>query len=191
MKNLMKKLGGIAIAISVISCSQDNGNKSVGAQSIATIAKATPEMDSLVVALDLTNLTSTFETQGDYTVFAPTNDAFSSFLSGLGEPSLAQLEEDYPGYLANILKYHVLTTRVLSTSLTNNQEITTLQGQNFKVMIEDNTDPSTYYFYNNILTLTNPDSSSSYFAATVLARDVNCSNGTLNPIDSVMLPVTE
>ncbi len=49
-------------------------------QSILDAAMGLEDFSSLVAALAKTNLASTFMMEGAYTVFAPTNDAFGSFL---------------------------------------------------------------------------------------------------------------
>jgi uncharacterized surface protein with fasciclin (FAS1) repeats len=183
MKKLIKKIALVAVAFLAFSCStSETGNKSLGTVSIATIAKSTPTLTSFSEALDVAGLTSTFETSGNMTVFAPSNEAIASLLSALGEPSLEQLELDQPGVLAKVLKYHVVAdSRVLSTELTDGMTVNTLLGQSFTVNINTELNEIT-------LTDVNPLTDG---ASYVTARDIKCSNGLVHTIDSVLLPNLE
>lgn len=183
MKKLIKKIALVAVAFLAFSCStSETGNKSLGAVSIAELAKSTPTLTSFAEALDVAGLTSTFESSGNMTVFAPSNEAISSLLSTLGEASLQDLETNQPGLLAKVLKYHVVSdASVLSTDLTNGMTVNTLLGQSFTVNIDT---------VLNEVTLTDANTitdGNSY----VTARDIQCSNGLVHTIDSVLLPNLE
>ncbi|MGL2964563.1 fasciclin domain-containing protein [Flavobacterium sp. RSB2_4_14] len=170
----MKKITLIALAFVAFSCSTDYEEKNLKSVSIAEIAKATPELSTFVEALEITGLTETFDAQGDYTVFVPDNAAFSSLLSALGATSLADVD---PVLLADVLKYHVLDSRVLSTDLTDGATATTLLGQDITVNIDTTADEVTITDGNTITS-----------DATVIARDIKCSNGIIHRIDTVLLP---
>lgn len=181
MKNLLKIFTLVLISFLAFSCS-DEGNKNLSSTSISKIIEVTPEFSSLKEALDITGLTSTFEAAGDYTVFAPTNDAMGAVLGGL---TVAEFDTANPGVLANVLKYHVLGARVLSTDLTDGQVAATLlQGQNITVSLT----PNAYYpEYDN--DLGDYEQTSIFInSSRVFARDVKCSNGIIHVIDSVLLP---
>jgi uncharacterized surface protein with fasciclin (FAS1) repeats len=76
--------------------------------------------------------------------------------------------------LENTLKYHVVAgANVLSTSLTDNQSVTTFQGQSFTVQLPG-TGPQ-------IL-----DSNSR--TSKIIAVDVQASNGVIHALDKVLLP---
>jgi uncharacterized surface protein with fasciclin (FAS1) repeats len=176
MKNLIKKIALVTIAFVAFSCSEEE-DKTLRPVSIAEIAKATPEYSTFVEALEVAGLTSTFENPGDYTVFMPKNSAFTSLLGTLGYADLQALEADQPGLLADVLKYHVVSGRVLSSSLSNNQVVTTLQGDTFKVLIEQ-------VGQETFVSLEDQNMGVSL----VNAFDVQCTNGVVHPIDSVILP---
>ena len=194
MKNLIKSISILLLVVSTFSCTPEGANKDLGKKSIADIVAVTPDFSSLKEALDITGLTTTFQAAGDYTLFAPNNTAFSTVLGGL---SVADFNTANPGVLANVLKYHVLTSKALSTSFTNNMVVTTLLGKNFKVIITPNTDPISLYYTNNVITLNNLDidpmsaTPNTQFTANVIARDVACTNGIIHPIDAVMIPPTQ
>lgn len=95
---------------------------------IAEIAIANPAFTSLVAALVKTDLAGIFQAAGDYTVFAPTDDAFSA----LPEPfnnavNIAAISDQAQiDALANILKYHVLAERYFTLDLGVTEPLTTL-----------------------------------------------------------------
>jgi len=97
------------------------------AQTIADIAIANGETDSLVVALSKVGLVSTFQNPGTFTVFAPTNAAFASFIAATpGVNSIADLDNTA---LTNILLYHVLNSKVKSGDLMDNMYASTLNTE--------------------------------------------------------------
>ena len=132
---------------------------------IVGLAVATPELSTLVTALKAGDLVETLSGQGPFTVFAPTNEAFSklptSTLNHLLEPE--NKEE-----LVNVLTYHVAAGNVQSKDLRNGQCIKTLQGKKLRVHLRDGG-----VDINN---------------AKVVQADVEASNGVVHVIDSVLLP---
>lgn len=104
------------------SCDDDD-NVVVEDNSIAGIASRNSNLTSLVAALNKAGLTSTLQNSGPYTVFAPTNAAFSSFLQANG---YANLDAVPVAALKEILLNHVVNGAAQSTDLTNNQYLKTL-----------------------------------------------------------------
>jgi len=176
MKNFMKKITLVALAFIAFSCSSDIEEKNIKSVSIAEIAKITPELSTLVAALEITGLTETFEAQGDYTVFAPDNAAFTSLLTSLG---YTQLSEVPVPLLTDVLKYHVLSSRVLSSSLTDGQTAATLQGQNITINIDT---------VANVTTVSITDENDDTSDSEIGARDIKCTNGIIHRINAVLLP---
>jgi uncharacterized surface protein with fasciclin (FAS1) repeats len=176
MKNFMKKITLVALAFIAFSCSSDIEEKNIKSVSIAEIAKITPELSTLVAALEITGLTETFEAQGDYTVFAPDNAAFTSLLTSLG---YTQLSEVPVPLLTDVLKYHVLSSRVLSSSLTDGQTAATLQGQNITINIDT---------VANVTTVSITDANTTTADSEIGARDIRCTNGIIHRINKVLLP---
>ncbi len=181
MRNLIKGIALVALVFSAFSCSKDEP-KDFQTSSIAKIIEVTPEFSSLKEALEVTGLTATFEGAGNYTVFAPTNDAIDAVLGGL---TITELNTANPGLLEAVLKYHVLGARVSSKDLTDGQVAETLlTGQNITVTLSQNT-----YFPDFDPDLLDYEQTSIYInSARVFARDVKCSNGVIHVIDSVLLP---
>ena len=143
------------------------------AQSTSTIvdlAVATPELSTLVAAVTRANLVETLAGEGPFTVLAPTDAAFGDALEALditAEELLAR--ED----LADILTYHVISGSVLSSDLSDGQEVTTV---NTGTLTVDITDEGVFFVDAN-------DG-----RAQVTTADVEASNGVVHVIDAVLLP---
>lgn len=147
----------------------------IGLPTIVTHATANPQFTSLVSALtrsDMPNFVGILSgtANSPFTVFAPTNTAFSSLLTEIGAANLAAIPKTT---LENTLKYHVVTgANVGSNNLTNNMIVPTFQGGSFKITttggakITDN---------NNRV-------------SNIIVTDVQCSNGIIHAIDKVLLP---
>ena len=100
------------IGLLFVSCSDDDDTTS-DQQTIVDIAVSDSQFSTLVEALQRTNLVSTLEGSGPFTVFAPTNDAFAQLGVDLATISDAEL--------TNILLYHVLGANIRSTDLSEGQ----------------------------------------------------------------------
>jgi len=156
------------------SCdSDDDNNGPEPTPNIVELAIATPELSSLVAALQAAdgNLVSTLSGTGPFTVLAPTNTAFDAFLSANGFASLGDVPTDV---LANILLNHVISGNVASTDLTGagagytNTLATNVDGDNLSLYF--NTDSGVQF--NGV--------------STVSAADITGSNGTVHIVDAVI-----
>lgn len=136
-----------------------------GLPTIAEIAIADGRFDTLVAALSAAGLAETFLQPGDYTVFAPTDDAFAAFPAGTVETLLA----DPSGALTDILLFHVVGDSLSRDQLATDDDVPTLGGSNLKV----NRDGS------NIIDIS---------GAQLLITNIQASNGIIHVIDSVLLP---
>jgi uncharacterized surface protein with fasciclin (FAS1) repeats len=132
---------------------------------IVEAAIATPALSTLVVAVKAGGLVETLATGGPFTVFAPTNDAFAKIPAATLQ---ALLTPEKKADLVNILTFHVVSGKAMSTDLYDGQEITTLQGGKLKVKIMNGK------VYIN--------------GAQVVIADVKTKNGVVHVIDSVLLP---
>ncbi len=101
---------------------------------------------------------------GPFTVFAPTDAAFDA----LPEGTVASLLADPTGDLADILLYHVVGSKALSTDLSDGQMITTLNGAQVTVQIMD----GNVYIDDAMVTVAN----------------LEADNGVVHVIDAVILP---
>ena len=119
---------------------------------------------TLLTAAEAAGLVDTLKSDGPFTVFAPTDEAFAALPEGTVEDLLKPENKDK---LAAILTYHVVPGKVMSTDLQDDMEATTVQGSSVTidldngVMVED---------------------------ATVTTADISASNGVIHVIDKVILP---
>merc|ERR1719346_256188 len=119
----------------------------------------------LVEALQTAGLVDALSGPGPFTVFAPTDAAFTALLEALSvtkEELLARTD------LATILQYHVISGKVLSSDLAATQDVTTLTGDS--------------------LTVTSDGTTVMAGPASLVIADVDCSNGVIHAIDAVLLP---
>ncbi|MBV2165755.1 MAG: fasciclin domain-containing protein [Kaistella sp.] len=150
-------------------------DKVIGLPTVVTHALANPNFSSLVSALtrnDMPDFAGILSgtTNSPFTVFAPTNAAFSSLLTELNLPNLGAVPA---ATLENVLKYHVVAgANVLSTDITNNMNVTTFQGGTFKITTTGG------------VKITDANNR----VSNVIATDVQCSNGVIHAIDKVLLP---
>jgi uncharacterized surface protein with fasciclin (FAS1) repeats len=122
--------------------------------------------NTLETAVIAAGLADDLSGDGPFTVFAPTDAAFAALPAGVLDALLA----DPTGALAQVLLYHVVSGEALSSSLTNGQTITTLQGQDVTVSITGGN-----VFINN---------------AQVIMADIMADNGVVHVIDAVLTPST-
>ena len=117
MKNLFKIsfLSLITfLAIIGTSCENDDNDDNTIDNSISGIASKTANLSILVQALNKVDLTNTLKSSGTYTVFAPTNDAFTTFLAATPYATI----NDVPNaVLKEILLNHVIGSVKKSTDL--------------------------------------------------------------------------
>jgi uncharacterized surface protein with fasciclin (FAS1) repeats len=131
---------------------------------IVDIAVANGNFTCLVKALTAAGLVDTLNGPGPFTVFAPTDAAFAK----LDPCVLEQLLKCDTEALTQILLYHVASGEVMSSDLSNCQQIQTLQGGEVTVTIQCDT-----VCIND---------------ATVVIADIQASNGVIHVIDTVLIP---
>jgi len=176
MIKYLSKLSLLALFAGVLlsSCGSDDDNTPV-VEVTPTIVEAaidTPELSILVEALqaadgDLVDVLNA----GEYTVLAPTNDAFTAFLSANGFNSLSDVPTDV---LSNILLNHVITGTVMSTDLVS-------AGSGYTKTNATNAD-------GDLLDLYFATASGVTFngVSSVSAADVEASNGVVHIVDAVI-----
>jgi len=117
---------------------------------------------TLIAAVQAAGLEETLRGEGPFTVFAPTDEAFAA----LPEGTVEALLEDIP-MLTSILTYHVVPGAVMSTDLEDGMEAETVNGQSVTIMLGD---------------------AVMVDGATVIAADIEATNGVIHVIDAVILP---
>ena len=116
----MKKLIQLLFVLSALSCNLDDGNTvPIPDETIMDVASKNPDLSTLVVALQRTDLTAMLQGTTLYTAMAPTNAAFTNFLGANGYAGI----DDVPiATLRKILLNHLLSGRVEAAVLTNLQK---------------------------------------------------------------------
>lgn len=176
MKNLIKTFALFIFCLSVVSCSDDDNDTTSTPQTIAAIASANPNLSTLVSALNRTGLTSTFNSAGDYTVFAPTNDKFQDFLTANGYANLDAVPVDT---LREILKNHVLNVSLTSSELTTGYVKTLAKGS-----ASTTNTLSMYVEVSGATVKLNGGATNK--GASVVTANIAASNGVIHVVDNVI-----
>ncbi len=138
---------------------------SVKAGDIVDTAASSEQFSTLVAAVKAAGLVETLKSDGPFTVFAPTNEAFAALPAGTVESLLKPENKDQ---LVAILTYHVLPGKVMSGDIAGKSaEVATVQGSDLSI---DAT--------NGVMV----------DGATVTTADIITSNGVIHVIDKVVLP---
>ena len=170
------RLNGVA-SVTTPNISATNGvihivDAVIGLPTVVTHATANPNFSSLISALTSSgqpDFVSILSGTGPFTVFAPTNTAFTNLNTELAPGGIAGVSS---ANLTKVLQYHVVSpANVLSSTLTNNLSVSTILGQNFTV----NLTPARITDVNARV-------------SNITAVDVQCSNGVIHVLDKVLLP---
>ena len=122
-----------------------------------------PDFSTLVEAVKKANLVDALSSDGPFTVFAPTNEAFDKLFKKLGVSGIKDLSAEQ---LTPILTYHVVSGEVMSSDL-KSSSVTTLNGEKIKV------DLSNGVHIND---------------SKVIKADIKGKNGVIHVIDKVLIP---
>ena len=133
-------------------------------KTIVDVAAGNPDFSTLVAAVKAAGLVETLSSEGPFTVFAPTNEAFAKLPEGKVDSLLA----DVP-MLKKILTYHVVAGKVMAADVVGLNSATTVQGDDVKIAVVDGK-----------VKLND--------SAMVTATDLEASNGVIHVIDTVLIP---
>jgi uncharacterized surface protein with fasciclin (FAS1) repeats len=180
MKNLKISLAMLAIA-GMIACGEapaeeateemttevaaDTTAPAPAPATVVDIAVGSADHSTLVAAVTAAGLAETLSGAGPFTVFAPTNAAFSALPAGTLEDLL---KPENKAKLASILTYHVVAGKVMSTDLTDGMKATTVNGQEITIGVKEGK-----------VTVN---------GANVTTADLGAGNGVVHVIDAVILP---
>lgn len=136
-------------------------------KNIVDIASSDSRFKTLVTALKAAGLVDTLKGEGPFTVFAPTDDAFSKLPAGQIDELL---KPENKKTLVNILTYHVTPGKVTAKDAIklNGKEVPMLNGAKAKIEVKDN------QVYID--------------GAKVIVTDIMAKNGIIHVIDTVMTP---
>ncbi len=151
-------------------------------KSIVSVAQKTPQLSSLVAALDFASnkddLVKLLSKRGTYTVFAPTNEAFDALaaeLLGAGKTAKDLLVPANKALVRSVLQYHVLDDVVLKANiplgkpidpLLDGHDIFKIDAVGAKLIITDGRNRK----------------------SEITATDIKAKNGVVHLINKVILP---
>ncbi|HKI53302.1 MAG TPA: fasciclin domain-containing protein [Anaerolineales bacterium] len=135
---------------------------------IVDTAVADGRFTTLVAAVTAADLVETLKSEGPFTVFAPTDDAFAALPEGTVESHL--LPENKQA-LTDILLHHVVSGNVMAADVVNLESATTVLGKDVAIKVDGGK-----VYIND---------------AEVIITDIETSNGVIHVIDSVLLPPSE
>ena len=131
-------------------------------ENLVEVARAAGSFNTLLTAVETAGLSEALAT-GEYTVFAPSDEAFTKLPAGALDRLLAD-----PEALANVLKYHLLDGRVMANEVVLiNVAATSNGGQ---------------------VTFSASESGAKINDANIVATDILAKNGVIHVIDSVLMP---
>lgn len=134
-------------------------------KNIVDAASEAGSFNTLLAAAQAAGLADVLASEGPFTVFAPTDEAFAK----LGNDTINELlKPENKQKLADVLKYHVIPGRVFARDAVMAERAGTALGQKVMIGIE-----------NGRLTVNN---------ANIIATDIETSNGVIHVIDTVILP---
>ncbi len=131
---------------------------------IVDTASEAGSFSTLLAAAEAAGLVETLKSEGPFTVFAPTDDAFAALPEGTVDSLLMEENKDQ---LTQILTYHVVPGKVMSGDLSDGMEAETVEGS----IVTIGTDGGVTV---NEANVTNPD--------------IEASNGVIHVIDAVLMP---
>jgi uncharacterized surface protein with fasciclin (FAS1) repeats len=132
---------------------------------IIDTAAAAGSFNTMAAALTAANLVGTLKGAGPFTVFAPTDEAFAKLPAGTVESLLKDIPK-----LTAILTFHVVAGKVMAADVLtmDGQSATTVNGAALAISTKDGVKLNG--------------------TTTVLKPDIECTNGVIHVIDSVLIP---
>ena len=140
----------------------DHAAKAASAD-IVGVASSAGTFNTLLAAAKAAGLVDTLQSDGPFTVFAPTDEAFANLPEGMVDSLLAN-----PDKLKQVLLYHVVPGKVLASEVAGLSSATTAQGSDIAIVIKGGS-----VMIND---------------AKVIKTDVIASNGVIHVIDTVIVP---
>ena len=175
MKKLFKIIPIVLISFStLVSCNDDNDNDvpyqpEPTTNTIVDIAVGSENLTTLVAALQRADLVTTLASQGPFTVLAPSNEAFNTFLTANGFNSLDDVPTDV---LTFILLNHVVGGRLASTDLTTGYASTFATSSASQTSMSLFIDTSNGVRFNGVSSVTD--------------ADIEADNGIVHLVDAVI-----
>ena len=183
----MKKIATLAMALfTIVAVAQENKELAMlnseaasisNDQTIVGVAAGNENFSTLVAAVKAADLVATLNSDGPFTVFAPTNSAFEKLPDGTVN---SLLKPDAKKTLTGILTYHVLKGKfkaadVVAAIKKNNGKFTATTVEGGKIILTLEGDH---------VVITDEKGN----ASKIIMTDVGASNGVIHAIDTVIMP---
>jgi uncharacterized surface protein with fasciclin (FAS1) repeats len=139
--------------------------ETVAKPDIVDTAVAAGDFNTLVVAVKAAGLVETLKGEGPFTVFAPADAAFAQVDADTLENLLKPENKEA---LTSILTYHVVKGKVMASDVVKIESAETVNGKQLKIAVNDGK-----VMINN---------------AQVVSADIECGNGVIHVVDSVLMP---
>jgi len=181
MKNMKNLMMAAAFGLIAIACNeaatpaqvqgatpgagQSAVQDDVSNPNVVQIAVGSADHTTLVAALKAADYVDVLTNVGPFTVFAPTNDAFSKLPAGTVE---GLVKPENQRKLRDILEYHVLLGVYRTNTLANNQKVGTAEGHN--------------------VIFTMNDAGETFVNGAKILASIPASNGIIHVLDGVLLP---
>ena len=157
--------------LSAQECQNKHENQAVGyvnagttvaqdGKNIVETAASVADFSTLVAAVKAAGLAEALSGKGPFTVFAPTNEAFEKLPAGTVEMLLKPENKEK---LAGILKFHVVSGKIMAGDVLKALKVDTLQGSSADIGL-------------------------TIGGANIVKTDIACSNGVIHVIDAVIMP---
>ncbi len=165
LRNYGWMLASLAVTVVAWNVAQGDEAKAAPAKDVGDTVVTSGKFKILATALKAADLVETLKGKGPFTVFAPTDEAFSKLPPGALDDLL---KPENKKKLAGILTYHVAATKMSSAQVA---AMTTAKSVN-----------------GAMLTIAASGGKVSIDKANVVQADIECSNGVIHAIDAVLMP---
>lgn len=136
-------------------------------EDLVAVAKAAGNFKTFLKVVEAAGLTATLQKPGTYTIFAPTDTAFTKLPAGTLDDLL---KPENKARLVATISYHIAPSKLSAADLAKTDEVKTLEGT--EIDVDTSTDGKTIEVDD----------------AKILGSDVEASNGILHAIDTVLQP---
>ena len=154
-------VGLIAVALSMTAVA----SRAAETKDIVDTAVAAGSFKTLAAALKAADLIDTLKGAGPFTVLAPTDEAFAKLPAGTVDDLLKPQNK---AKLVKILTYHVIPGKAMAADVVKLTSAKTVQGSDVKIMVNDG----------KVMV----------DGANVVKTDIECANGVIHVIDTVLMP---
>ncbi|MDF1844807.1 MAG: fasciclin domain-containing protein [Rubripirellula sp.] len=142
-------------------------------KNIVETAAAAGNFQTLLSAVEAAGLVETLQGRGPFTVFAPSDKAFTKLVK---ETLASLLKPESKHKLQAILKYHVVPGRLSFDDIEHLKAIKTAQGAEVRVKVDAFADPYPGLAINQ---------------SNIISGDIDAANGIIHVIDQVLMPPDE